>query len=69
LRVAPGSKDPLLPSIGGGDVGWGLGTGDEDEVEAALEVVGLQGAADRGGDLEGGLAERDRRKGDGGGGD
>jgi hypothetical protein len=44
-----------------------LGTGDEDEVEAALEVVGLQGAADRGGDLEGGLAEGDRSEGDAGG--
>ncbi len=67
LRVAPGSKDLLLPSIGGGDVGGGLGTGNEDEVEAALEVVSLQGSADGRCDLEGGFAEGDRSEGHAGG--
>lgn len=67
--VAPGSKDLFLPCVGRGDVGGGLGARDEDEVEAALEVVCLEGAADRGGDLERRLTEGDRGKGDAGRGD
>ena len=40
---------------------------EEDEVEAAFEIVGLEATADGGGDLEGGLAEWDSGEWDGGG--
>jgi hypothetical protein len=42
-----------------------LGPGEENEVEAPLQVVGLETSADGGGDLEGGLAERNRCEWDG----
>lgn len=60
----PGGKDDLLPCQCRGDFFWGLRAGDEDEVQPALEVVRLQGAADGCGDLEGGFAERERCEGD-----
>ena len=39
-------------------------SGDEDEVQSALEIVGLQRASNGGGDLERCLAERERSEGD-----
>ena len=68
-RVAPRGEDLLLPGACRGDVGGRLGPGYEDEIEAALQVVSLQGAPYRGGDLEGSLAERNGGKGDIGRGD
>ena len=67
--AAPGRKDELLPCQCRGDVLGGLRSGDEDEVQSALEVVRLQRAANGGGDLEGRLAEREGCEGDGSGGD
>lgn len=67
-RVAPGSEDLLLPSMGSGDIGGSLRSGNEDEVETALKIVGLQGAANGGRDLEGRFAEGDGSEGDAGGG-
>lgn len=61
--IAPCREDLLLPGYGGCDVRRGLGTADEDEVQSALEVVGLEGSADGGGDLEGRLAEGNRGEG------
>ena len=68
-RVTPGRKDLFLPGVRRGDIGGRLWARDEDKVETALEVVGLQRSADGGGDLEGRLAEGDRGKGDTGRGD
>lgn len=66
LRVTPCCIDFLLPGKCGSNVGEGLRAGDEDKVETALEVVCLERAAYRGGDLEGGLAEGNRGKGNAG---
>lgn len=41
-RVSPGGIDPLLPGVSRGDVCRSLGPGDEDEIEAALQIVCLK---------------------------
>lgn len=60
---APGSDNDLLPCERCGNILGGLGAGDEDKTEALLQIVGLEGAADGGGDLECRLAEGQRGKG------
>lgn len=59
-RVPPGRKDLLLPGDCRGNIRRGLRSSDEDQVQTALQVVGLEGTADGGGDLEGCLAQRNR---------
>lgn len=68
-RVSPGGEDLLFPCICCGNVGRSLRPRDEDEIEAALQIVGLQRSADGGGDLEGGLAKGYGGEGDTGWGD
>lgn len=51
--------DFVFPCEGGGDIDWGLWASEEDEVEAALEIVGLEATSDGSGNLEGGLSEWD----------
>lgn len=60
--ASPCGEYTISPCCGRSDILWRLGTGDEDEVQASAQVVGLQAAADGGGDLEGGLSERNRGK-------
>lgn len=61
--ISPGREDLLLPGIRSSYVCRSLWTSDEDEVQAALKIVGLEGSADRCGDLKGCLAQRDRSEG------
>lgn len=63
----PSCEDDLLPCYRRGDLVRRLWPGYEDEVQSALQVVRLQRAPDRGGDLEGGFAEWEGREGDAGG--
>ena len=60
LRVSPCCKNLLLPSEGGGDIGGGLRASDENEVQSATKIIGLNSSANRGGNLEGCLSERNR---------
>lgn len=66
-RVGPGRKDLLFPCIGSCDVCRRLRASYKDEVQTALEIVCLERSTDRGGDLEGGLAQRNGCKRDAGG--
>lgn len=59
----PGGEYNLLPCQCRRNILGRLGPCDEDEVESALEIVCLEGAADRGCDLEGSLSERERGEG------
>lgn len=44
--ISPGRKDLLLPGICGRYICRSLWASDEDEIEAALEIIGLQGSTD-----------------------
>lgn len=63
----PGCEDDFLPCQCCSDVFWSLRSRNKDEVEAALQVVGLQRAANRSGDLKSCFPERKRSEGNAGG--
>lgn len=54
--VAPGCVDLVSPSESCSDICRSLRSSNEDEIQTTLQIVRLEGSADRGGDLEGGLA-------------
>lgn len=60
--ATPGSEDLVLPCQRCSDILGGLWSREEDEVQSALQVVGLKTASDGGGDLEGRLSEWNRGK-------
>ncbi|GJC94197.1 hypothetical protein ColKHC_03023 [Colletotrichum higginsianum] len=57
--VTPCCENLLFPCERRGDVGGRLGTGDEDEVEAPLQIVGLQSSSNRSRNLERRLSKGD----------
>lgn len=68
LRLTtPCCEDQILVGYACSDEFGSLRASDEDEVETAAQIVGLQTATNRGGELEGCLAEGDAGEGDGGG--
>lgn len=59
-RVSPSRIYLFLPGITGGNVGWGLRSGHEDEIETAAQIICLKSFSDGSCDLKRRLAEGNR---------